>query len=40
MEGKMKHEDLYKLLKTVGIPVAYDHFKDNKNLTPPFMAYR
>lgn len=36
----MKHKDLYKLLKTVGIPVAYDHFEDNKNLTPPFMAYR
>ena len=36
----MTHKDLFKLLKTVGIPVAYDHFEDNKNLTPPFMAYR
>lgn len=36
----MKHKDLLKLLKKVGIPVAYDHFPDNKNLEPPFMAYR
>ncbi len=36
----MKHKDLLKLLKQIGIPVAYDHFPDNKNLEPPFMAYR
>ena len=36
----MKHKDLFNLLKSVNIPVAYDHFEDNKNLVPPFMAYR
>lgn len=36
----MKHKDLKKLLDNVGIPVAYDHFEDNKNMKPPFMAYR
>lgn len=36
----MKHSYLYSLLKTINIPVAYDHFEDNKNLNPPFMAYR
>lgn len=36
----MKHKDLSKLLKKVNIPVAYDHFEDNKDLEPPFMAYR
>lgn len=36
----MEHKDLYEILKELDIPVAYDHFDDNKNLTPPFMAYR
>ena len=36
----MKHKDLFNLLKELNIPVAYDHFEDNKNLTPPFLAYR
>jgi len=36
----MKHKQLYDLLKTIGIPVAYDHFESNKNITPPFMVYR
>ena len=36
----MKHKNLFNLLKSVNIPVAYDHFDDNKNLVPPFMAYR
>lgn len=36
----MKHRDLLILLKKVGIPVAYDHFPDNKKMEPPFMAYR
>lgn len=36
----MTHEMLFNLLKTLNIPVAYDHFNDNKNLVPPFMAYR
>lgn len=36
----MKHKYLYKLLKKLNIPVAYDHFEDNKNLEPPFLAYR
>ena len=36
----MEHKDIYDLLKTLNIPVAYDHFDSNKNVTPPFIAYR
>ena len=36
----MKHKDLKTLLEKIKIPVAYDHFPDNKNMEPPFMAYR
>ena len=34
------HKTIYDLLKTLNIPVAYDHFDNNKNVTPPFVAYR
>lgn len=36
----MKHKELLDLLKKINIPVAYDHFDDNKKIKPPFMAYR
>ena len=36
----MKHKDLYDLLKTLNIPVAYDHFDSNKLVNPPFIVYR
>lgn len=36
----MKHKELYDLLKTLKIPVAYDHFESNKNVNPPFVVYR
>ena len=36
----MEHEEIFKLLKTLNIPLAYDHFKTSQNVTPPFMAYR
>lgn len=36
----MKHKDIFDLLKTLNIPVAYDHFTSDKRVTPPFMAYR
>lgn len=36
----MKHKELFELLKTAGIPVAYNHFESNKIITPPFMVYR
>ena len=36
----MKHAEIYNLLKTLDIPVAYDHFNTNKEVTPPFIAYR
>lgn len=36
----MKHKEIYDLLKTLNIPVAYDHFDSNKNITPPFVVYR
>lgn len=34
------HKELYDLLVTMGIPVAYDHFDSNKNVTIPFIVYR
>jgi len=36
----MKHEDLFEMLETLNIPVAYDHFNSNKNIEPPFIVYR
>ena len=36
----MKHKEIYDLLKTLNIPVAYDHFNSNKNINPPFIVYR
>lgn len=36
----MKHKTIYDLLKTLNIPVAYDHFETEQNVTPPFVAYR
>ena len=36
----MEHKDIYDLLKTLKIPVAYDHFDVAQNVTPPFVAYR
>lgn len=36
----MEHKTIYNLLKTIEIPVAYDHFEINQKITPPFMAYR
>lgn len=36
----MKHKDIYDLLNTLNIPVAYDHFDSNKNINPPFIIYR
>lgn len=34
------HKELYDLLKTLNIPVAYDHFLSDKQVSPPFVAYR
>lgn len=36
----MTYENLFNLLKTLKIPVAYDHFKSNKEIAPPFIVYR
>lgn len=36
----MTHSDLYQLLGTLNIPVAYDHFNSDKNVNPPFVVYR
>ena len=38
--GKSKHQILYEMLKTMNIPVAYDHFDSNKAVKPPFIVYR
>ena len=34
------HKTLYELLKTLNIPVAYDHFVSDKGVLPPFVVYR
>lgn len=36
----MKHKQVYDMLKTLNIPVAYDHFDSNKQINPPFIIYR
>ena len=36
----MEYKDIFNLLKTLEIPVAYDHFESNKKIMPPFMVYR
>ena len=36
----MEHKQIYDLLKTLDIPVAYDHFDTKENVIPPFVAYR
>ena len=36
----MDHEEIYNLLKRLNIPVAYDHFITNKEVTLPFVVYR
>lgn len=36
----MKYKEIYDLLKTLNIPVTYDHFDSNKQVIPPFIAYR
>ena len=34
------HKTIYELLKTLNIPVAYDHFTSNKEVSIPFIVYR
>ena len=36
----MTHKAVYDMLKTLNIPVAYDHFDSNKAIQPPFIVYR
>ena len=36
----MTHKQVFDMLKTLNIPVAYDHFDSNKEIQPPFIAYR
>lgn len=36
----MNHKELFTKLKTLNIPVAYDHFESNKEIAPPFIVYR
>ena len=36
----MTHKQVFDMLKTLNIPVAYDHFDSNKEVQPPFIAYR
>lgn len=36
----MEHKEIYDLLTTLNIPVAYDHFISNKEVSIPFVVYR
>lgn len=36
----MTHKNLFQLLETLQIPVAYDHFISDKAIEPPFIVYR
>lgn len=36
----MTHKNLFQMLETLNIPIAYDHFASNKNVEPPFIVYR
>ena len=36
----IEHKELFDLLKTLKIPVAYDHFDSDKEISIPFIAYR
>lgn len=36
----MTHKEIYTMLKTLEIPVAYDHFDSDKQIKPPFIVYR
>lgn len=36
----IEHKELYDLLKTLNIPIAYDHFDSDKEVTIPFIVYR
>ena len=36
----IEHKNLYELLKTLNIPIAYDHFDSDKNVPIPFIIYR
>ncbi len=36
----IEHKDLYDLLNTLEIPVAYDHFDSDKEVSIPFIVYR
>lgn len=36
----IEHKELYDLLNTLNIPIAYDHFDSNKQVSIPFLVYR
>ena len=36
----MTHKQVFDMLKTLNIPVAYDHFDTKMKVQPPFIAYR
>lgn len=36
----VEHKQIYDLLRTLNIPVAYDHFDSDKEVSIPFIVYR
>lgn len=35
----MTEREIYQMMKTVGIPVAYHHFAEGQSPEPPFLVY-
>lgn len=35
----MTKADVFKMLKSIRLPVAYDHFAEGESPNPPFMVY-
>ena len=36
----MTEKEVYKMLKTINLPLAYDHFEERKAPKPPYLVYR
>ena len=36
----MTEKEVYKMLKMVNLPLAYDHFEEGKAPKPPYLVYR
>lgn len=35
----MTEKEVYQMIKSIGLPVAYHHFEEGKAVDPPFLVY-